>query len=128
MRILLDTHALLWWLTDDAQLGTRARDQIGSAENVIAVSCASLWEIVIKQRLGKLEGDIGEIEKEIAQQGMTRLNLLPDHLVELSAMAVHHRDPFDQMLVAQARSEDMPLLTADIGIAAYSVDRIAADR
>lgn len=128
MRILIDTHALLWWLTDDAQLGERARDHIADPDNAVVVSCASLWEIVIKQRLGKLEGDIGEIEREIARQGMVRLNLLSEHLVELSAMQVHHRDPFDQMLVAQARAEDMPLLTADARIATYSVDRIAADR
>jgi len=128
MRILLDTHALLWWLTDDAQLGERARDHIADPDNAAVVSCASLWEIVIKQRLGKLDGDIGEIEKEIARQGMARLDLLVDHFVELSAMDVHHRDPFDQMLVAQARAENMPLLTANGRIAAYSVDRIAADR
>jgi PIN domain nuclease of toxin-antitoxin system len=128
MRILLDTHALLWWLTDDPELGRKARDHIAEAENTIVVSSASLWEIVIKQRLGKLEGEIVEIEKEVARQGMVRLNVLADHLIELSTMAVHHRDPFDQMLVAQARAEDMPLMTADVRIAPYSVDRIAADR
>lgn len=128
MRVLLDTHALLWWLTDDAQLGLRARDHIGDTGNEIAISSASLWEIVIKQRLGKLDGDIAEIEKEVARQGMVRLGILAEHLVELAAMEVHHRDPFDQILVAQARAEDMPLLTADTRIAAYSVDRIAADR
>jgi len=128
MRLLLDTHALLWWLADDPQLGERARDQIADPANTVVVSSASLWEIVIKQRLGKLQVDIAAIEKEVAQQGMVRLGLEADHLIELSSMAVHHRDPFDQMLVAQARAEDMPLLTADTRIAAYSVDRIAADR
>ena len=128
MRLLLDTHALLWWLADDPQLGERARDQIADPANTVVVSSASLWEIVIKQRLGKLQVDIAAIEKEVAQQGMVRLGLEADHLIELSSMDVHHRDPFDQMLVAQARAEDMPLLTADTRIAAYSVDRIAADR
>ncbi|HET7316700.1 MAG TPA: type II toxin-antitoxin system VapC family toxin [Sphingomicrobium sp.] len=128
MRILLDTHALLWWLSDDPALGRKARDHIADPENAVLVSSASLWEIVIKQRLGKLQADIAEIESEVARQGMIRLDLRPVHLIELSAMTVHHRDPFDQMLVAQARSEDMPLVTSDAQIAAYSVDRIAADR
>lgn len=128
MRILLDTHALLWWLADDPQLGSRARDQITDPANDIVVSCASLWEIVIKQRLGKLRGDIAEIEAELPRQGLVRLELLPEHLVELSQMPVHHRDPFDQMLVAQARAENIPLMTADLQVAGYSVDRIAADR
>lgn len=128
MRLLLDTHALLWWLTDDPELGEKARSHIGNSGNMILVSSASLWEIVIKQRLGKLDGDIAQIEKEVAQQGMARLNIRADHLIELAKMPVHHRDPFDQMLVAQARAENLPLMTADARIAAYSVDRIAADR
>lgn len=128
MRLLLDTHALLWWLTDDQALGAKARAQIENPANDIIVSSASLWEIVVKQRLGKLEGDISDIEEEVGRQGMIRLNIERAHLIELSAMKVHHRDPFDQMLVAQARAEDMALVTADAQIAAYSVDRIAADR
>lgn len=128
MRLLLDTHALLWWLTDDPALGERARAQIAEPENRILVSAASLWEIAIKQGLGKIESDIAEIEKEVARQGMTRLAIEADHLIELTSLPNHHRDPFDRMLVAQARAEDIPLMTADLSIASYSVDRMAADR
>jgi len=128
MRILLDTHVLLWWLNDAASLGERARAQISDSENAIIVSAASLWEIAIKQGLGKVEADIAEIEKDIAQQGMIRLGIEADHLIELTSLPNLHRDPFDRMLISQARAEDMPLMTADTQIAAYSIDRIAADR
>ena len=128
MRILVDTHTLLWWLTDDKALGKRARARIEKAENTIVVSVASLWEIAIKQRLGKIDADLVEIEKEIAHQGMVRLGIEADHLVELLSLPNHHRDPFDRMLVAQARAGDMPIMTADAQIGPYSVDEIAADR
>jgi PIN domain nuclease of toxin-antitoxin system len=128
MRILLDTHALLWWLSDDPALGPRARDQIGDIDNDIIVSAASMWEIAIKRRLGKIEADVVEIETEIAKQGMIRLGIEAAHLVELIKLPDHHRDPFDRMLVAQARTEDAGLMTVDPQIARYSVDRIAADR
>lgn len=128
MRVLLDTHALLWWLTDDPALGDKAKAQIAEPENSIMVSAASLWEIAIKQGLGKIEADIAEIEKELSRQGMARLGIEADHLIELTSLPNHHRDPFDRMLIAQARAEDMHLMTADLHIAGYSVDRIAADR
>lgn len=128
MRLLLDTHALLWWLTDDQALGERAREQVADAANEVVVSAASMWEIAIKQRLGKIDAEIAEIEREIARQGMIRLGIEADHVIELSSLPDHHRDPFDRMLVSQARAEDMPLMTADAQIGAYSVDRIAADR
>lgn len=128
MRILLDTHVLLWWLTDDSALGAKAKVQIAEPDNAIMVSAASLWEIAIKQGLGKIEADVAEIEKEIAGQAMVRLGIEADHVVELTALPDHHRDPFDRMLIAQARAEDLHLMTADLNIAVYSVDRIAADR
>ena len=128
MRVLLDTHVLLWWLTDDPALGDKAKVQIAEPDNSIMVSAASLWEIAIKQGLGKIDADIVEIEKEIAHQGMVRLGIEADHLVELTSLPSHHRDPFDRMLIAQARAEDMHLMTADLHIVGYSVDRIAADR
>lgn len=128
MRVLLDTHVLLWWLTDDKSLGDRARSKIEKGENSIFVSVASLWEIAIKQGLGKIDADLAEIEKEIALQGMVRLGIEADHLIELLSLPHHHRDPFDRMLIAQARAGDMPIMTADSQIAPYSVDEIAADR
>jgi len=128
MRVLLDTHALLWWLTDDPALGERAKAQIAEPDNMILVSAASLWEIAVKQAIGKIEADIAEIEKAIAAQGMVRLGIDADHLIELVSLPPLHRDPFDRMLIAQARAEDVPLLTADAHIAGYSVDRIAASR
>lgn len=127
MRVLLDTPVLLWWLADDKSLGERARAKIEKAENSIFVSVASLWEIAIKQGLGKIDADLAEIEKEIAVQGMVRLGIEADHLIELLTLPQHHRDPFDRMLIAQARAGDMPIMTADAQIAPYAVDEIAAD-
>jgi PIN domain nuclease of toxin-antitoxin system len=128
MRVLLDTHALLWWLADDPALGEKARGQIAEPDNVILVSAASLWEIAVKQGLGKIKADIAEIEMAIAAQGMLRLGIDADHLIELVSLPPIHCDPFDRMLVAQARAENVPLMTSDGHIADYSVDRIAADR
>lgn len=128
MRVLLDTHVLLWWLTDDPALGEKAKAQIAEPDNSVLVSAASLWEIAVKQGLGKIDADIAEIEKEVANQGLERLGIEAGHLIELVSLPSHHRDPFDRMLVAQARAEDLHLMTADRFIAAYSVDRVAADR
>jgi PIN domain nuclease of toxin-antitoxin system len=128
MRLLLDTHALLWWLGDDAALGAKARETIADQSNAIFVSAASLWEIAVKQALGKLEADIAEIEQAVVDQGFERLGIEAAHVIELAGLPQHHRDPFDRMLVAQARSSDLVLLTADAQIAGYSVDRVAADR
>jgi PIN domain nuclease of toxin-antitoxin system len=128
VKLLLDTHALIWWLDDDERLGTDAREVIAEPANDVHVSVASLWEIAIKMRAGKLKADIGAIERDIVHEAFVRLDIAPRHLEELMSVPLHHRDPFDHLLIAQARAEDMPLMTSDAQITAYSVERIAADR
>lgn len=115
MKLLLDTHALLWWLTDDEKLGQRARDWIADPGNEILVSTVSLWEIVVKVRIGKLEAGIGDISRAIARQGFDMLGLAPAHLITLANLPVYpdHRDPFDHLLIAQAIEENATFVSED---------------
>ncbi len=120
-RYLLDTHALLWWLADDERLGQRMRAVIANPANDIMVSTVSLWEIVIKTRIGKLTADIGAIERAIDRFDIARLDVLPPHLVTLASLPAHHRDPFDHLLLAQAIAEDAAFVSKDEVMARYPV-------
>lgn len=113
MKVLLDTHALLWWITDDPALGAAARAIVADPANDILVSVASLWEIVVKLRIGKLKADIGMIINSIDADGFRQIGITPVHLSILSGLALHHRDPFDHLLIAQSIAEDAVLLTND---------------
>ncbi len=121
MRLLLDTHALLWWLADDAQLGARARELIEDPGNDVVVSIASLWEIVVKVRVGKLEADIEQIAYALEREGFTVLGVGMPHLLTLAGLPMHHRDPFDHLLIAQAIAEDATFVTADRNASRYPV-------
>ncbi len=118
MEILLDTHMLLWWLADDRRLSEKARARITDPANTITVSAASAWEIVIKQALGKLKMD-GDLEQEVLDQGFDMLPVTFAHTAEVLTLPPIHRDPFDRMLVAQARVENLQLLTTDPQIVRY---------
>ncbi|HEX8526384.1 type II toxin-antitoxin system VapC family toxin [Allosphingosinicella sp.] len=121
MKLLLDTHALLWWLADDARLGPKSRTRIGDRDNEVLVSHVSLWEIAIKIGIGKLRLDIGEALAAIRDRGLDQLSLAPSHLVALAALERHHRDPFDHMLVAQAIVEGATLMSDDGRMGDYPV-------
>ena len=121
MRILLDTHALLWWLNGDGRIERKAQDLITDSANDILVSAASLWEIVVKIRVGKLEADIGGIVSAIGSQGFEILEIRPEHLEELVRLPIHHRDPFDHLLIAQAIAEGLTFLSEDRHTASYPV-------
>ncbi len=121
MKLLLDTHALLWWLSDDQRLGQGPRALIADPGNDILVSVVSLWEIVVKLRVGKLEADIGAIERAIVRDGFRRLAITPAHLAVLADLPLHHRDPFDHLLIAQALDEDALLVSEDQNMPLYPV-------
>ena len=121
MRLLLDTHALLWSMSGDSRLGPKARALVSDPANEVLVSIASLWEIVIKASLGKLQGDIGEIDGAIDTQGFTRLAISLTHLQTLALLPMHHRDPFDRMLIAQAQAEQLTFITDDRHAPLYPV-------
>ena len=113
MRLLLDTHALLWWLANDAALGTQASKLVADPANEVFVSIVSLWEAVVKQRIGKLDIDIGELARAIPREGFSLLPISTSHLAELARLPLHHRDPFDHLLIAQAMVEDATFVSED---------------
>jgi len=121
VRLLLDTHALLWWLNDDEKLGNHARRLIGDPENDVLVSAVSLWEITVKLRIGKLDADIEEIVAILPDQGFDRLDISDAHLIVLAALPLHHRDPFDHLLMAQAVAEGAYLVSDDQNVALYGI-------
>lgn len=124
MRVLLDTHAFLWWITDDPRLSHRARAIIADDENQLFLSVASAWEIAIKARLGRLEVPADLEGFIVAQLSRNRIEALPinlSHAPRIYTLPDHHRDPFDRLLVAQASVEGLPILTADPQLARYQV-------
>lgn len=120
MRLLLDTHILLWWLGDDDRLGTTARAAIGDGRNDVLVSSVSVMEIAIKRSLGKLDAP-DDIFGALAEEGLDELPLLSRHAVAIEHLPWHHRDPFDRMLVAQALTEGLVLVTHDDRLRDYGV-------
>ena len=125
MRLLLDTHLLLWWLEGSPSLPAQARETIRDPENTVFVSAVSLWEIWLKQSLGKLRLPVDFTER-LAAESFESLPLLASHTRQVGLLPWHHRDPFDRMLVAQAQAEKLLLLTADEALTAYgAVVRLA---
>lgn len=125
MRLLLDTHALLWTLGEPASLGSRARDAIEDEANDVFVSAVSVWEIAIKRALGKLAAP-DDLVAGIVGQGFSPLPISWHHADLAGALPRHHADPFDRMLVAQAEAEGLTLVTRDARIALYGVRTLAA--
>lgn len=119
MRLLLDTHIFLWLMAGDARLNARAKEMLERAERVF-ISSATIWEIAIKVRLGKLTVDLEQLIPEIQKNGFEELPVLSRHAKEVARLPRHHGDPFDLLLVAQAMTEPMHLLTADGQLAEYS--------
>ena len=127
MKLLLDTHVVLWWLHDDPRLGANAHALISSGEAQLWFSVASLWEISIKHRLGKLSVTAAQVA---AQLPLSRISVLPIkviHLTELERLHLIHRDPFDRMLLAQAIVEPAQLMTNDTILGGYGIPCIATD-
>lgn len=119
MRLLLDTHIFLWAVAGNPLLKPVARRLIESADEVF-VSAASLWEIAIKARLGKIEADVDELAAAIIESGFIELPVRAVHAAGVSRLEMHHNDPFDRLLVAQAVAEPLKLLTADAVLAQYT--------
>lgn len=124
MKLLLDTHTLLWWLSDDDRLGQRARTLIADVGNDVLVSVVVLWEIVVKQRIGKLQVDIKDVSDGIERDGFVLLGIHLSHLLALAGLPIHHRDPFDHLLIAQAMTETATLISEDRHIPRYPVQAI----
>lgn len=125
MKLLLDTHALLWWFTDDPRLSLSARRVIGDGSNEVLVSAACAWELAIKHRLGKLgeaRAVITRYDELCAADSFTHLPITRAHALLAGNLNAMHRDPFDRMLAAQSHIEDARLVSADAAIATMGVD------
>ncbi|CRM22481.1 Ribonuclease VapC22 [Pseudomonas sp. 31 R 17] len=119
MRVLLDTHILLWALNDDLRLSSKALRLIENAADVY-VSAATFWEMAIKVSMGKLDVDLDEIRDHCLESGFIQLPITSEHAIAVKELEPHHKDPFDRLIVATAISEPMKLLTSDPQVAHYS--------
>src|ERR1700690_3008504 len=118
MQLLLDTHVYIWAVTADRKLKPATSSLITSAEKVF-VSAASIWEIAIKSLLGKIDGDADEFASAIEASGFKELAISARHAAAVATLPLHHTDPFDRLILAQAFAEPLHLLTADGALAAY---------
>lgn len=124
MRLLLDTHALLWWFTDDDRLSAAAKSAIADEGNEVFVSAASAWEVATKQRLGKLKG-VPQVAERFAElvdaDGFTHLPITHRHSLRAGSYTHEHRDPFDRVLAAQAELDVLVLVTRDPALSGFPV-------
>lgn len=127
MQLLLDTHALLWWLADYPQLGAAARSAIAIKANIVWVSAASALEIATKVRLGKLPGGedlAADFNRAIEMEGFEPLPISADHALRAGLLPGAHKDPFDRMLIAQAQAENLVLVSNETVFDGYGVRRV----
>lgn len=124
MNVLLDTHAFLWWVIDDSQLSNTAKATIADPSNIIYLSAVSAWEIIIKERTGKLslpEPPETYIPSRLASNQFASLTVQMQHVLQIASLPDHHRDPFDRLLIAQSQIEQIPILTVENMIGQYPV-------
>jgi PIN domain nuclease of toxin-antitoxin system len=127
VALLLDTHTFLWFINDDARLSRRAAEQIGDPTERVVLSVVSAWEITIKTSIGKLTLDrsLDHLWREsIEANSFDELNVTAAHIFALGALPLHHRDPFDRLLIAQARAEHLAIVSADSAFDSYGVNRL----
>ena len=126
MKVLLDTHALLWWVGDAAKLSRRARELIERQDSSVLVSAATAWEIAIKSAAGKLDAGplVSDFRGELLEEGFEELAITSDHAVRAGLLPGPLKDPFDRMLIAQAQAENAALVSNERRFDRYGVQRI----
>lgn len=127
MKALLDTHSFLWFLGGSSKLSPKARSMIADLENSVLVSTASLWEVAIKVSIGKLSlarPFVEFIPEQLAHQQIAVLSVELAHLAMVAELPLHHRDPFDRLIIAQAITEALPVISVDEAFDAYLVQRL----
>lgn len=126
MNTLVDTHALIWFITDDTSLSRKGRNVIKDTSNLCYISIASLWEMGIKASLGKLElkNDLGQIFQIIYKSGFDILEITPAHILMNTTLTFYHRDPFDRLMIAQAKYEGFKILSKDRQFNKYDIELI----
>ncbi|MBN3908839.1 MAG: type II toxin-antitoxin system VapC family toxin [Nostoc sp. NMS1] len=125
MRQLLDTHIFIWFVMGDPRISITLRSQIENNENLLSI--ASVWEMAIKHSIRKLNFGLAFdefIEQQIIRNGIELLPITIDHITVVATLPLHHRDPFDRILIAQSIVEDIPLLSADKIFDAYPIERL----
>ena len=125
VKLLLDTHAFLWWLSSPEQITPATAMQIADTNNEIFVSVVSLWEIAIKRTIGKLQAPI-DLQLDVARVGFELLPITVNHIAATERLPLHHRDPFDRMLIAQATQEQAALVTRDPLFPPYGIPLLPA--
>lgn len=126
MNIILDTHTLIWFFESDTQLSKTARTMIESTENQSFLSVASVWEMVIKQGIGKLNlnKSVDQIISHIVRDGVELIDITADHTLKTGELVMHHKDPFDRLIISQSLYLDYPVIGKDEIFDMYSVKRI----
>jgi PIN domain nuclease of toxin-antitoxin system len=124
--VLLDAHALLWWLENDRRLSIGARRAIQEPTTQVFVSAGSLWEIAIKHRIGKLKAPklVDDFQRELDAEGFVELPISAKHAIRAALLPANHKDPFDRLLIAQAEIENVPIVSRDSEFDNYGVARI----
>jgi PIN domain nuclease of toxin-antitoxin system len=125
VNLLLDTRVLLWWLGDDPQLGQAAREVIAQPDNLVFMSAVSVWEIVVKKSVGKLDVP-DELQEVLDSQPFHYLDMTAEHAFKVGELPLHHRDPFDRLLIAQSLVDGLTLVTGDSNIKKYDVPVLEA--
>jgi PIN domain nuclease of toxin-antitoxin system len=123
MKLLLDTHILIWWLSQEQRLSQAEIDLITDSDNFIFVSAATAWEIAVKKMIGKLEAP-DDLPAALAINNFLELPITVEHSQKLYQLPLHHHDPFDRIMVAQAMSENLTFMTRDAKIALYDIKTI----
>lgn len=121
MKLLLDSHAYLWWLADDPALSDAARVAISDPGNVVLVSAATIWEVEIKRALGRLDAGSADLVAEIEANRFAELPVRAAHAAAAARLPAHHGDPFDRMIIAQAQVDGLVCVTRDAAFDAYGV-------
>jgi len=126
MKVLLDTHALIWWFGNESKLSRRASSIIANQKNTVLVSAAIAWELAIKVNLGKVDALslTTELPRYTAEEGFEELPISMEQAVRAGLLPLHHRDPFDRLLVAQAQGLNVPILSADTVLDQYDIKRL----
>ncbi len=127
MRILLDTHAFIWFFRGDLKLSVTARELIENMDNEVLLSKASVWEMAIKQSIGKLSLGVpfkAVLVEQLNQNKIEMLDITLDHIEVVASLPLHHRDPFDRLIIAQGMVENIPIVSADDVFNAYGVNRV----
>jgi len=126
VKVLLDTHALLWWVERAARLSPAARRALENAENIVLVSAATAWEIAIKSAAGKLQAGplVTDFQGQLEEEGFAELPISAGHAVRAGLLPGPLRDPFDRMLIAQAQAENLTIISRDAQFDRYAVPRV----